>query len=88
MNEMEKKFGKTARDIVTGFEGVITGACLYLSGCAQYLLAPKVGNDGMYRDGQWFDASRIEVDETVTPVVLPKTEVEANPGCDKSAPVR
>jgi len=88
MNEMEKNFGKTARDIVTNFEGIITGACLYLSGCAQYLLVPKVGNDGAYRDGQWFDASRIEVDETVATVVLPRTEVAANPGCDKSAPVR
>ena len=25
MNELEKNFGKTGRDIVTGFEGVITG---------------------------------------------------------------
>lgn len=88
MNELEKNFGKTGRDIVSGFEGVITGACVYISGCAQVLLAPKVGADGAFRDGQWFDSSRVRINDEVETVILPKKEVEANPGSDKGAPVR
>jgi hypothetical protein len=32
--------GRRGRDVITGFEGVITGHVAYLTGCNQYLLAP------------------------------------------------
>ena len=36
------EFGKTYRDIVSGFEGICTGKIEWMYGCTQYILAPKV----------------------------------------------
>ena len=36
------EFGKTYRDIVSGFEGICTGKVEWMYGCTQYILAPKV----------------------------------------------
>lgn len=75
--------GKTVKDKVTGFYGIVTGKAEYLTGCAQYLLAPKVAENGSFIDGQWFDEGRLEVvGEGIT-----KEEVSAEEnGCDKQAP--
>ena len=56
-----ENFGKKATDKVTGFTGVITAKALYMYGCAQYLLVPKVDKDGKRQDGEWFDEGRIEI---------------------------
>ena len=88
MNDLQESFGFTGKDIITGFVGVITGACSYLSGCSQFLLSPKVDEKGAHQDGQWFDTSRIEIQESVERVVLPEAKVKEAPGPDKSAPVR
>jgi len=53
--------GDLARDVITGYQGIITGECRYLTGCEQVLISPPVGEDGKLRDGHWFDADRIEV---------------------------
>lgn len=76
--------GVRARDRVTGFSGVVTGRATYLGGCAQALLAPGVGADGAFREGQWFDEQRLEpVDGAV--IVL---DNGATPGPDRAAPKR
>ena len=36
------EFGRTYRDIVTGFEGICTGMVEWMYGCKQYILSPKV----------------------------------------------
>lgn len=87
MNDLKDFFGKTGKDMITGFVGVITGACSYISGCDQLLLSPKVDDTGAARDGKWFDTSRIEI-QGVEAIVLPKEKVAAAPGPDKAAPVR
>lgn len=76
--------GVRARDRVTGFAGFVTGHANYLSGCAQALLAPEVGADGTFRDGQWFDQQRLEVLPGEA-IVLDNGET---PGHDKAAPKR
>lgn len=58
-----ENFGKKATDKVTGFTGVITAKTLYMYGCAQYLLTPKVDKDGKRQAGEWFDEGRIEIAE-------------------------
>ena len=74
-----EKFGKKAKDKVTGFEGTITAKCLYMYGCSQYLLTPQIDKDGKKRDGEWFDEGRIE---TYEEVINPESvKVEKN-GCD------
>ena len=79
------ELGRTATDKVTGFKGVITGVCFYLSGCNQALLMPRVGSDGAHRDGQWFDVQRLDVDADADAIVL---DNGGTPGFDKAAPKR
>ena len=81
-------FGKNAKDIITGFTGIITGRCEYISGCTQLLLQPTIDGSGSYREGQWFDESRISINEEVETVRLPAEKVALNPGPDKAAPKR
>ena len=54
------KLGQKARDIITGFEGIVIGRAEYLYGCAQYGLMPPVV-DGRLTGSEWFDEGRIEV---------------------------
>lgn len=60
-------FGVTARDIITGLEGVISGIHESLTGCDQYVLKPQVLNEkGEPAEGVFVDVSRIEIiDDTV-----------------------
>lgn len=80
-----KNLGRTMRDRITGFTGVVTGQCSYISGCNQSLLLPPVKEDGAYRDGQWFDDQRLEV---VPGTVIVTLDNGATPGCDMPAPKR
>lgn len=84
MKEQEVKIGSKAKDKITGFSGVITGYCIYISGCHQALLIPPVKEDGAFQDGHWFDIQRLEqLDDSVI-----ELENEATPGADIPAPIR
>ena len=52
--------GKTYRDRVTGFVGVVSSISFDLYGCIQAALTPSVDKDGKTRDGHWFDIHRLE----------------------------
>ena len=54
------KLGCIARDVVTGFKGVIIGQCIYLTGCNQWGIHPGIGKDGKLGEPAWFDETRIE----------------------------
>lgn len=82
---MSVPLGATVRDRITGFAGVATGRCTYISGCNQVLVAPSVAPDGAARDSAWFDEQRLDVDPTAGLVVL---ENGAAPGFDRPAPKR
>lgn len=76
------KLGITARDTITGFEGVVTATAQYISGCNQVLLVPKVDDKGAFVESHWFDEQRCsQMGEEI--VVL---ENEETPGPDKEAP--
>lgn len=81
-------FGLVGRDVITGFKGVIIGYVQYMTGCSQFLLTPKVGEDNTLKDGQWYDTSRIEVVEEEARLELPTDEVTEVPGCDMAAPCK
>jgi hypothetical protein len=52
--------GDTARDIITGFEGVVTGLMFYIGGHHQILVSPRgLTKDGDPMPAQWFDAPRL-----------------------------
>ena len=60
-NRMETiVLGKTYKDKITGFSGVCTGTCFYLTGCHQALLTPPVKESGEYVEGRWFDFQRLD----------------------------
>jgi hypothetical protein len=75
--------GQKVKDLVTGFEGIVTGRVEYLTGCNQVLVTPRVKDGGDAIEARWFDEDRVEVTEA-QPIRLPHT---AN-GADKPAPVR
>lgn len=53
--------GLTARDKVTGFEGVVSTVSFDLYGCIQAVLVPPLDKEGKKQDGCWFDVSRLTV---------------------------
>lgn len=56
------ELGSKARDIITGFEGIVGGHCRHLTGCDQYSLTPMgLKDDGGMKEGAWFDEQRLEV---------------------------
>ena len=61
------QFEKLYRDRITGFEGVCTGICRYVSGCDQVLLQPiGLDKDGKRKESIWIDDERlIDVDAKV-----------------------
>lgn len=79
-------FGAKYRDVITGYEGVATGHCRYISGCHQVLLAGKANPDGSMHGPYWFDEQRCEC-VSVDGMEI-KLDNGATPGCDIPAPVR
>ena len=57
----EDDMGKTGSDVVTGFQGVITGYCIYLTGCRQVCLSGPAKDDGGGGTSGWYDVDRIEL---------------------------
>ena len=53
--------GNTARDIITGFSGTITGMAVYIAGRRQICLSPNVNRDGKPIEPLWFDIDRIAI---------------------------
>lgn len=82
---MTIKLGTTYTDRITGFTGVVTGLCQYISGCNQALLTPKINADGSSKEAHWYDEQRLTPVDGVEPIVL---DNGANPGFDKAAPKR
>lgn len=76
-------FGFKGKDKITGFTGIITGHCTYISGCSQFLLSPPA-KEGDYKTATWFDEQRVEV-LYGAPIVLDNS---ITPGCDIEAPTK
>ena len=82
---MKIELGCTYQDKITGFKGVATGHCEYLSGCSQTLLTPKSENWNEKKDSHWIDDQRLELDDIESKITLNN---EKTPGCDLPAPNR
>ena len=61
--EFKFKNGDEVTEKITGFKGVITGTCFYLTGCSQYLITAK-SKDGKEPTALWYDEGRIEYVKT------------------------
>lgn len=73
--------GATAKEIITGFEGIVTGRASYITGCDQYLVSPRGGD----KEPRWFDEQRLEVSEHTPLIVIDNSNGN---GADISAPVK
>lgn len=76
------KFGKEAKDKITGFKGIITGRCDYLYGCRQYELNPKLDKDGKKQSTEWFDEGRIEI---IGKGINPESVKSEEDGCESQS---
>lgn len=61
MEEHFKLLGFKARDVVTGFEGVVESISFDLYGCVQAVLRPSLdkAKPAEVPDGRWFDLKRL-----------------------------
>jgi hypothetical protein len=59
---MKENLGKQGRDKISGFTGIISAFCQYLTGCNQYALkAQTLKADGSTLDDIWVDVKRVEI---------------------------
>lgn len=78
------ELGKTVTDAITGFKGIVTGRCEYITGCNQALVTPRAKETGEAIDGRWIDEDRLQIEEGIPAITLPRT----SSGFDAPAPVR
>lgn len=74
----EIELGKEAKDVITGFNGIITAKVNYLYGCTQYGIVPKVSKTGK-REIEYFDEGRIRI---IGKGILSKSVVADRPGAE------
>ena len=77
------ELGVTAKDIITGFTGIVSARTQYQTGCCTYGLASrKLSTDGKPVDWEWFDEVRLEIVDA-KPIKLGE-EVDPGGPCDSS----
>jgi hypothetical protein len=67
------KLGVIAKDLVTGFTGLVTAYAVHLSNCDRAILTPReLKDDGTPKEGFWFDVTHLEfVEGTDVPITSP-----------------
>ena len=53
--------GKQVKDKITDFEGIATSKHIYLTGCNQFGVQPKIDKDGKVPDVRYFDEARLAI---------------------------
>lgn len=71
IKEHLKLLGKPAKDLVTGFSGVVSSLSFDLYGCIQVVITPEVDKKGEIPAGQWFDIARVKVTRVKRVMELP-----------------
>ena len=80
--------GKTAKDKVTGFSGVVSSVSFDLYGCVQVVLSPPIDKEGKLVEGRWFDINRIDIvnEQRVMPLpTFPRTAQAVHGPAEKPA---
>jgi hypothetical protein len=83
---MHDSIGRPATDKITGFSGIITGRCEYITGCNQVLVTPKQSEGGALQEPRWIDEQRCNISKFNNEKIA--IENRENPGFDVPAPVR
>ena len=61
MNIFKHELGKKGKDKITGFTGILTSRCEFLTGCNRYCIQPTELKDGKPIDSIYFDEDQIEI---------------------------
>lgn len=69
--------GKTVKDKVTGYTGVVVSVCFDLFGCIQAAVKPPVDKDGKIGDGYFIDVNRLVVTSETRVMPVPEWEAPA-----------
>lgn len=79
--------GKTVVDKITGFRGIVSGHCIYITGCDQLLVQPQCKEDDISKvpSAAWIDINRLDV-QTHEPVLKLNTTTDL--GSMDAAPVK
>lgn len=60
-NMFKHELGVIGKDKITGFQGVLTSRCEFLTGCNRYCIQPQELKDGKPIEGLYFDEAQIEI---------------------------
>jgi len=55
------ELGLKAKDKITGFTGILTARCQFLTGCNRYCIQPTNLKNGSPIDSLYFDEDQIEI---------------------------
>lgn len=55
------ELGKKGKDKITGFAGILTSRCEFLTGCNRYCIQSTELKDGKPIEGIYFDEAQIEI---------------------------
>jgi hypothetical protein len=80
--DKETPLGIKMKDTVTGFEGIAIAKVIYLNGCVQYSLKPKIDKDGKIQDAQTFDSQQLVILDEGILTPEKKNEVKKPTGGD------
>ena len=61
MDLKEIPLGYEVRDKITGFKGLAVAKLVFLNGCVQYSLKPKLDKDSKMVDASVFDSQQVEI---------------------------
>jgi hypothetical protein len=88
--KMTINLGDKVRDKITGFEGIVTGHCSYISGCDQISVQPQMKKGDTDRPtGMWIDIDCCEVIEAeAVPVASVRAPQNIRPGFGDPAPIK
>jgi len=74
--EFKHALGIQAKDIITGFKGIIIGRAEHLYGCNTYGITPQnLTKEGGRKETDWFDEDRIQpisLSKKITPKKIRK----------------
>ena len=60
--EMQVEMGARVRDVVSGYEGIVSAYTVHLTGCDVVAIkSRKLDKDGKTQDPLWVDVTRVEV---------------------------
>lgn len=59
MENYREKIGLTATDKITGYTGIVTGFCAYITGCDQYGVTSKSKDGSEIGKTNWIDVNRL-----------------------------